>query len=99
MGKTRISNSIRRAVIRRDGCVCAYCWVVLATREVTLDHVVAESASGVTSPANLVVACHSCNNRKGNLDLGQFIDQLRLSGNPMGVAIVELIRKRLAKPV
>ena len=61
------------AVVERDGPLCAYCGVVTttdppsATRHVerTLDHVVPQSRGGTDTLENCVVACRSCNARKG----------------------------------
>jgi 5-methylcytosine-specific restriction endonuclease McrA len=54
----------RKNVLRRDGHRCQYC----GTRDapLTTDHVIPRSQGGRDSWRNLVCACVSCNNRKGN---------------------------------
>ena len=51
-----------RAVYDRDGGVCRYCGSV---GEPTIDHVVPRCQGGGDGADNLVVACRSCNSRKG----------------------------------
>jgi 5-methylcytosine-specific restriction endonuclease McrA len=52
----------RRAVMDRDGHVCAYC----PARADTIDHVVPRSRGGRHEWANVVAACARCNHRKGD---------------------------------
>src|ERR1035441_10201838 len=54
----------------RDRYTCQYCHRVMASGELTLDHVVPRSRAGETAWENLVACCHPCNNRKGNRILG-----------------------------
>lgn len=49
---------------------CAYC----PEPATTWDHVLPVSAGGRTVPGNIVPACVSCNSRKGNRDLYDFIE-------------------------
>lgn len=51
------------------GGACAYCPAVART----WDHLVAVSKGGKTQPGNIVPACVSCNSRKRNLDVLDFI--------------------------
>ena len=61
--KATIPYALRRAVFRRDGRQCRYCGITFPPFH--LDHVVPESKGGKTTHNNLVVACASCNLRKG----------------------------------
>lgn len=54
----------RAGLLRRDGCMCAYCGLVFREKDLTLDHVHPESRGGETSWTNLLAACGPCNNRK-----------------------------------
>jgi hypothetical protein len=49
-------------VLLRDGNTCSYCGLECVP---TIDHVVPRSRGGDDTPSNLVVACRSCNSRKG----------------------------------
>ena len=53
----------RSMIYKRDGYKCQYC---SSTRRLTIDHVVPKSKGGGESFNNLVVACSSCNTKKGN---------------------------------
>ncbi len=53
----------RREVFRRDHHRCQYCG---ATRDLTIDHVLPLSRGGGHTWENVVAACQSCNQRKGN---------------------------------
>tara|TARA_Y100001970_G_scaffold136999_1_gene168609 strand:- start:64 stop:342 length:279 start_codon:yes stop_codon:yes gene_type:complete len=46
---------------------CYYCEKKLASKEVTMDHVVPLSQGGKSIKSNLVVACKDCNNKKKNM--------------------------------
>jgi 5-methylcytosine-specific restriction endonuclease McrA len=64
-------NSIkpsRGLIYKRDGHKCQYCG---STRRLTIDHVVPRSRGGEDTWENMVVACSSCNTRKGNTLLEQ----------------------------
>lgn len=53
----------RRHILRRDFFSCQYCG---SGEELTLDHVMPRSRGGRDTWQNLVTACRSCNQRKGN---------------------------------
>lgn len=53
----------RKNVLRRDRFRCQYCG---AREKLTVDHVYPKSRGGRDTWDNLVAACTSCNNRKGN---------------------------------
>lgn len=53
----------RKNILRRDRFECQYCG---ARRRLTVDHVLPKSRGGRDRWDNLVAACVSCNNRKGN---------------------------------
>jgi len=56
----------RKNILLRDRNTCQYCGAVLASGELTLDHVVPRSRGGLSTWENLVACCHPCNHRKGN---------------------------------
>ena len=56
----------RKNILLRDRNTCQYCGEVLASGELTLDHVVPRSRGGASTWENLVACCHPCNRRKGN---------------------------------
>ena len=53
----------RKNILRRDGYRCQYC---NRRDSLTVDHVLPKSRGGKDHWTNLVAACISCNNRKGD---------------------------------
>lgn len=53
----------RRNILRRDTYTCQYCG---ASNDLTLDHVMPRSRGGRHSWDNVVAACRTCNQRKGD---------------------------------
>jgi 5-methylcytosine-specific restriction endonuclease McrA len=70
---------VREYVLLKWNHQCAYC----DAREVPLelDHVQPRSKHGTDRVSNLTLACHSCNQRKGNNDVREFLhdDHARLA--------------------
>jgi 5-methylcytosine-specific restriction endonuclease McrA len=58
----------RSMIYKRDGYTCQYCG---ATKHLTIDHVIPRCRGGGDTWENLVVACSSCNTKKGNTLLEQ----------------------------
>jgi 5-methylcytosine-specific restriction endonuclease McrA len=56
----------RKNILLRDRNTCQYCGLVLASGDLTLDHVIPRSRGGSSTWENLVACCHPCNRRKGN---------------------------------
>src|SRR6478672_10808039 len=56
----------RKNILLRDRNTCQYCGVLLASGDLTLDHVIPRSRGGSSTWENLVACCHPCNRRKGN---------------------------------
>jgi 5-methylcytosine-specific restriction endonuclease McrA len=68
LSKMRVMRPSRALVYKRDGHKCQYCG---STRRLTIDHVLARSRGGGNTWDNLVVACSSCNTKKGDKLLEQ----------------------------
>lgn len=56
----------RHNIFERDGHICQYCRKRFARSQLTLDHIIPQSRGGDETWENLVVACISCNVKKGN---------------------------------
>jgi 5-methylcytosine-specific restriction endonuclease McrA len=54
----------RKNILRRDGYRCQYCGTT--SGNLTVDHIIPKSRGGTDTWENLVTACISCNNKKGN---------------------------------
>lgn len=64
--RRQASGAKRLRIYVRDRFTCQYCGVRKAADELTLDHITPRAQAGDSMPENLVAACLSCNNRKGN---------------------------------
>jgi 5-methylcytosine-specific restriction endonuclease McrA len=60
------SGMKRLRIYMRDKFRCQYCGDKKAAGDLTLDHILPRSRGGDNSPVNIVTACVSCNNRKGD---------------------------------
>jgi 5-methylcytosine-specific restriction endonuclease McrA len=56
----------RQNVFIRDQLTCQYCLKQISEKRLTIDHVLPLSKGGQHEWTNVVAACSSCNNRKGN---------------------------------
>lgn len=56
--------------------ICAYCNKVTDPNNRTLDHIVPLSKGGLHDISNAVMACHSCNSRKRDLNVEKFMEIL-----------------------
>ena len=54
----------KKNILRRDDYTCQYCGT--SDHPLTVDHIMPKSRGGKTNWTNVVVACKSCNLRKGN---------------------------------
>lgn len=70
----------RQNVFVRDQFTCQYCRKKMSEKKLTVDHVVPLSKGGTHEWSNVVAACGTCNNRKGNKTLEQA--NLRLQKEP-----------------
>lgn len=60
------NQKVRSAVLARDGVWCRYCGVETTQETRRIDHVHPASLGGRETLDNLVVACRTCNYRKGS---------------------------------
>ena len=61
----------RQNIFVRDHFTCQYCAKKLSEKKLTVDHVVPLSKGGTHEWSNVVAACGTCNNKKGNKSLEQ----------------------------
>jgi len=70
-----VTDMTRERVFRVHGERCAYCGKELAGHDRGIDHIVPVSGYGVCSDENLVPCCQSCNSKKGNMEVTEFMDK------------------------
>ena len=56
----------RQRVYQRDQYTCKLCGALLTDQTATLDHIIPRSKGGSGAITNLVTACRSCNQKKGD---------------------------------
>jgi 5-methylcytosine-specific restriction endonuclease McrA len=56
----------RRNIFLRDNFTCQYCGRKAPKDELTIDHVIPRSRGGKSTWINVVLACSTCNSRKGS---------------------------------
>jgi 5-methylcytosine-specific restriction endonuclease McrA len=56
----------RRLVLMRDNHTCQYCGAAGSQALLTMDHLLPRSRGGQTTWENVVIACRTCNMRKGD---------------------------------
>lgn len=56
----------RKAVVKRDRCICQYCSKTLVNADITIDHVIPKCQGGKNSFLNCVVSCRLCNSKKAD---------------------------------
>lgn len=57
-------------VVIRDGSQCVYCG---SSHKLTLDHIKPRIAGGSHEAENLVTACQSCNSKRRDMDIADFV--------------------------
>jgi len=62
--RNKVTN--RHRILSRDHYRCQYCGKRGTAFDLTLDHILPRSRGGRTVAENLVAACQTCNNRKGD---------------------------------
>lgn len=81
---TLMGYEVREFLLERWNRKCAYCDIKEVPLEI--EHIKPRSKGGSDRISNLTLACHDCNQKKGNLDIQDF-----LSGKP------DLIKRILAQ--
>lgn len=83
-------------LIERDGPECVWCGRAPWRRDLTLEHVVPRSRGGHMTPENALLACRSCNRRRGSRPVDAYVRDLLREGAGVDVAAVRRSLTRLA---
>ncbi len=86
---TLFNYEVREYLLEKWQRKCAYCEIQNLPLEI--EHIVPKSKGGTNSVSNLTIACHSCNQKKGNQDIKNF-----LSGKPN---VLKRILKQCKQPL
>lgn len=80
----------------RDHCKCKFCGVDLTLSNMTFEHLIPRSKGGGHDWKNLVLACESCNHKKGDsMPVGQW----KVDRAPRAPSFWDLIETRKKFPV
>lgn len=78
MAKKKKISRLRRLMFRGKNSVkCEYCKRYLSRENATFDHVVPQSKGGYHKQKNGALACKRCNNLKGSMTKGTFLQAIR----------------------
>jgi 5-methylcytosine-specific restriction endonuclease McrA len=83
-------------LIERDGPECVWCGRELWRRDLTLEHVIPRSRGGHLVAENAVVACRSCNKRRGSKPVDAYVRELLRAGAAVRVDTLDAALGRLA---
>jgi 5-methylcytosine-specific restriction endonuclease McrA len=83
-------------LIERDGPACVWCRRELWRRDLTLEHVVPRSRGGHMTPENALIACRSCNRRRGSKPVDAYVRELLREGTAVDVGALRSALARLA---
>jgi 5-methylcytosine-specific restriction endonuclease McrA len=88
-----MSLSLQALLYRRFNCQCVYCQKTISRDVATIEHLKPKCYGGTDHKHNIVLACHACNNLRGNMELKRFFNEraagdvsgaLKLTENAMG---------------
>jgi 5-methylcytosine-specific restriction endonuclease McrA len=83
-------------LIERDGPACIWCGRELWRRDLTREHVVPRSRGGHMTAENAVVACRSCNKRRGSRPVDAYVRDLLREGADVDLAALQRALGRLS---
>ena len=92
---TRKPKFSRTNIYRRDRNQCQLCGKKFPTEELSLDHITPKSKGGLMSWLNIVLACTSCNNKKGNKTLQEA--KMKLVRKPFVPTVDDLKRSPMER--
>jgi 5-methylcytosine-specific restriction endonuclease McrA len=98
--RKRIGSRRHEAIMARGGRRCVYCGA--AHGPMQIDHVLPRAAGGSDDPANLVVACASCNCQRHDLPMRLWARYLRLAHGwsvRETTAMLRRVRAQIRRPL
>jgi hypothetical protein len=84
-------------LIERDGPGCVWCGRELWRRDLTLEHVVPRSRGGHMTAENAVVACRTCNRRRGSRPVDAYVRELLREGAAVDLPALRASLGRLSR--
>jgi 5-methylcytosine-specific restriction endonuclease McrA len=84
-------------LIERDGPSCVWCGRNLWSRDLTREHVVPRSHGGHMTFENALIACRSCNKRRGSRPVDAYVRELLREGVEVNVGALRQALMRLSQ--
>jgi len=84
-------------LIERDGAACVWCGREPWRRDLTREHVVPRSRGGHMTAENAVLACRTCNKRRGSRPVDAYVRELSREGADVNVPALRAALGRLAR--
>jgi 5-methylcytosine-specific restriction endonuclease McrA len=75
-GSNWIRKEKRLAIYMRDGMRCVYCGKSYEKTLLTLDHIKPVDSGGSNNKYNLITCCVSCNSKKQNIQMLDFLERI-----------------------
>ena len=88
---TLLGYEIREYLLEKYHRLCQYCIGTSGDNRLEVEHIRPRSKGGSSRLSNLTLACHTCNQAKGNMDIHEY-----LSGNP---ALASKILSQATRPL
>lgn len=73
--KTRNARAVKSYILQHNSC--HYCGEYTPIDERSLDHIVPRSKGGARTIDNLVMACKTCNVKKGKKDYSEYMASIK----------------------
>lgn len=90
LSRTAREKPTKAAIYRRDNNTCQYCG---STRSLTIDHLIPRCKGGDSSWTNVLLACSTCNTKKGSRTPEQVGLRLRRKPRPPLPKVVEIVQR------
>jgi 5-methylcytosine-specific restriction endonuclease McrA len=90
LSRTAKEKPTKAAIYRRDNNTCQYCG---STRSLTIDHLIPRCKGGDSSWTNVLLACSTCNTKKGSRTPEQVGLRLRRKPRPPLPKVVEIVQR------
>lgn len=91
--------TIQKYLQSKYGHTCQYCGGATGDHKIEVEHIVAKANGGHNRVDNLTLACHTCNQAKGNKNLDTWLEELKVSTKEIDQKRVALITRFLDEKI
>ena len=76
---TKEGMTVREYLLEEAGHTCQYCGGATKDGHLEVEHKISKANGGMNKLSNLTIACHTCNQDKGNRNLDTYLNDLKKS--------------------